>query len=267
MKKIITILVLILATTLTAQVQQVNFGNNTPDNRTEWYIPNSPTNMQGNRTVVGWIKAIDMFYMKQTEVRFDAVSGTGDRFVYADNLGTLKTRPFTDFYLASNPNGYISSYTETDPTISAWAKASVKPSYTASEVGAYPAIGNPSNFLTSVPAQSWTSITGKPTFATVSTSGSYLDLSNRPTIKRQETYSGTTNASGQYIVTFGTAFAVAPNIQANIVGATDTQNIRITSVSTTGFTVLVRNRVDVIGLLPTWNNVTGATVDILVTDK
>lgn len=33
-----------------------------------------------------------------------------------------------------------------------------------------------------VPAQAWTSITGKPTFSTVATTGSYTDLSNKPTI-------------------------------------------------------------------------------------
>lgn len=85
--------------------------------------------------------------------------------------------------------------------------------------------------------------------------------------KRQETYSGTTNASGQYTITFGTAYSAAPNIQANIINATDTQNIRITSITTTGFTVLVRNRVDIVGLLPTWNNVSGASVDVLIVEK
>ena len=38
----------------------------------------------------------------------------------------------------TNDSGYISSYTETDPTVPSWAKASSKPSYTASEVGAIP---------------------------------------------------------------------------------------------------------------------------------
>ena len=33
---------------------------------------------------------------------------------------------------------YISAYTETDPTVPSWAKASTKPSYTANEVGALP---------------------------------------------------------------------------------------------------------------------------------
>ena len=35
-----------------------------------------------------------------------------------------------------NDSGYLTSYTETDPTVPAWAKAANKPSYTASEVGA-----------------------------------------------------------------------------------------------------------------------------------
>lgn len=38
-----------------------------------------------------------------------------------------------------NAKGYLTSYTETDPTVPSWAKAVTKPSYTASEVGALPA--------------------------------------------------------------------------------------------------------------------------------
>lgn len=41
---------------------------------------------------------------------------------------------------------------------------------------------NDAGYLTSVPAQTWEGITGKPTFATVATSGSYNDLTNKPTI-------------------------------------------------------------------------------------
>ena len=36
----------------------------------------------------------------------------------------------------TNDSGYITNYTETDPTVPSWAKNSSKPSYTASEVGA-----------------------------------------------------------------------------------------------------------------------------------
>ena len=38
----------------------------------------------------------------------------------------------------TNDAGYLTSYTETDPNISSWARASSKPSYTAAEVGAVP---------------------------------------------------------------------------------------------------------------------------------
>lgn len=169
----------------------------------------------------------------------------------------------------------------------------------------------------------WNTISNKPTFAPVSTSGSYNDLSSKPTIpsgtvtsiglsssdltvsgtpitasgtitanltntgvtagvyglitvdakgrvtggKRQETYSGSTNSSGVYTVTFSTAYSVAPNIQANIIGGSNTNLIKITSVSTTGFTVTVVNRVDVLGLLPTYSNVNGASVDVLINEK
>lgn len=41
---------------------------------------------------------------------------------------------------------------------------------------------NPAGYISSVPAQTWTSITGKPSFATVATTGAYNDLSGRPTI-------------------------------------------------------------------------------------
>lgn len=36
----------------------------------------------------------------------------------------------------TNDSGYLTSFTETDPTVPAWAKAASKPTYTASEVGA-----------------------------------------------------------------------------------------------------------------------------------
>ena len=38
----------------------------------------------------------------------------------------------------TNDANYLTEYTETDPTVPAWAKASTKPSYTAAEVGALP---------------------------------------------------------------------------------------------------------------------------------
>ena len=37
-----------------------------------------------------------------------------------------------------NAKGYLTSYTESDPTVPDWAKQPLKPNYTASEVGALP---------------------------------------------------------------------------------------------------------------------------------
>lgn len=42
----------------------------------------------------------------------------------------------TDVSSFNNDAGYITDYTETDPTVPSWAKESTKPSYTAAEVGA-----------------------------------------------------------------------------------------------------------------------------------
>jgi len=153
--------------------------------------------------------------------------------------------------------------------------------------GAYSSLtGIPSTFAPSAHNQAWSTITSTPTTLSgygitdpvALTSGSYANpswitslayskLTGAPTIKRQETYSGTSNGSGVYSVTFGTAYSVAPNIQVSLNNGTDTQTWRVTSITTTGFSVLVRNRVDVIGLLPTYANVSGAALDVLITEK
>lgn len=183
---------------------------------------------------------------------------------------------------------YLQSFSEADPNVPAYSKTLTAFSVIKSSTDPlYRPIGY-------VP--SWTEVTSKPTFATVATSGSYNDLSNKPTIptvsgasgsfgfvvtsnglvtsgKRLELYSGTTDASGNYTVTFGSAYSVAPNIQASITNQSNTnQQIRVVSVSTTGFTINVyqRNAVTLLTievLLAAVVNVNGATVDILVTEK
>ena len=85
-----------------------------------------------------------------------------------------------------NAKGYLTDYTESDPTVPAWAKAAAKPSYTASEVGALPSttkipstlseLGEDSTHrvVTDVEKAAWSA---KSNF-----SGSYNDLSDKPTI-------------------------------------------------------------------------------------
>jgi len=55
---------------------------------------------------------------------------------------------------------WLTSFTESDPTIYPWAKAQTKPSYT------------------------WTEIGSKPSFAAVATSGAYYDLTDKPDLSK-----------------------------------------------------------------------------------
>ena len=68
----------------------------------------------------------DNFY---TEGEVDA------KLAYKADSADIPTVP-TDVSSFNNDAGYITDYTETDPTVPSWAKASTKPSYTAAEVGA-----------------------------------------------------------------------------------------------------------------------------------
>jgi len=142
---------------------------------------------------------------------------------------------------------------------------------------AYPLTGNPSGFLMSeidgsitneieLPSQSGQS--GKY----LSTNGFSAVWQSLPTIKRQETYSGTTNSSGNYTVTFSTSYPVAPNIQANAISNNPLYRTTITNITTTGFTVNVSiQNTAVISLvsvlLPGVTAVNGASVDVLITEK
>ena len=109
----------------------------------------------------------------------------------------------------------LQSFTETDPTVPAWAKAAEKPTYTAEEVGALPddteLFSGSYDDLTDKPTipeaqvqADWGEadstkvdyIKNKPSLATVATSGSYNDLSNTPTIPTVPAISTDISADG-----------------------------------------------------------------------
>jgi hypothetical protein len=66
-----------------------------------------------------------------------ATVATSGSYNDLSNKPTIPTVP-TNVSAFNNDAGYLTGYTESDPTISSWAKASTKPTYTASEVGAVP---------------------------------------------------------------------------------------------------------------------------------
>jgi len=68
----------------------------------------------------------------------DAVMAALAEVALSGEYGDLKNLPTIPSKTSdlTNDSGFITGYTETDPTVPSWAKAANKPSYTASEVGA-----------------------------------------------------------------------------------------------------------------------------------
>ena len=90
-------------------------------------------------TVPNWAKQENKPSYSATEVGAlpaDTVLFSED---YEDltNKPTIPTVP-TNISAFTNDSGYLTSYTETDPTVPSWAKQANKPTYTANEVGALP---------------------------------------------------------------------------------------------------------------------------------
>lgn len=61
-----------------------------------------------------------------------------NEYVTSMALNDLNERMVSSASQLVNDVGFITGYTETDPTVPSWAKQSTKPSYTANEVGALP---------------------------------------------------------------------------------------------------------------------------------
>ena len=112
------------------------------------------------------------------------------------DLGTVLTehQSLSNYYTKSQIDnaGYLTS--ETDPTVPAWAKESTKPSYTATEVGAVPRSRTVNGKALSSNITLTASDVGALPDDTELFSGSYNDLSNKPTIPTKT--SDLTNDSG-----------------------------------------------------------------------
>lgn len=76
----------------------------------------------------------------------------------------------------------LTSYTETDPTVPAWAKAANKPTYTATDVGAVPTARTVNGKALSSNITLNAADVGALPSSTTLFSGSYNDLTDKPTI-------------------------------------------------------------------------------------
>lgn len=99
-----------------------------------------------------------IFYHDGTRIRLwtDAASGGGVTSVNGETGDVVLDIPSKTSDL-TNDSGFIT--TETDPTVPAWAKASTKPSYTASEIGALP---SNTTYVSTVNGQSGAVTVGEP---------------------------------------------------------------------------------------------------------
>jgi len=94
---------------------------------------------------------------------------------------------------------------------------------------------------------------------------------NKPTVKRIETYAGTTDANGLITITYPTAFSAVPNVQPGPV-PDSTMSWVLVSSTTTGFSVRLVQRavltvlsVQVLAGLVT--NVAGSAAQVLVVER
>lgn len=78
---------------------------------------------------------------KNVAVKLPSAEGT---LALIEDIPTVPT----NISAFTNDAGYLTSYTETDPTVPSWAKASTKPTYTASEVGAQATLVSGTNIKT-----------------------------------------------------------------------------------------------------------------------
>lgn len=108
---------------------------------TEHYIPVIINNKEADNTGTITLSASDVGALSSSTVIPDAQVNSdwnaSSGVAQILNKPTIPTVP-TNVSAFTNDAGYITGYTETDPTVPSWAKASSKPSYTASEVGALP---------------------------------------------------------------------------------------------------------------------------------
>lgn len=153
----IILIFLLITSNIFAQNQQVNFGNNTPKNRTEWYRPNSPTSTVGDREVAGWVKSYDVFEMHMDTIKFTKLhsginKGTPSGVLWTDSNGVLKYSPNSEIRI---PYSQVLN----QPFIPA---AQIQTDW------------NTSSGLTS--------ILNKPILSTVAITGNYTDLANKPSI-------------------------------------------------------------------------------------
>lgn len=186
---------------------------------------------------------------------YSSLTGSPTNLSYFNNnVGfiTSATAPVTSV------NGFTGGVSLTAASVGA---ASSSHTHTASNVSDSTTIGR--SLLTAANQAAVQAIVGIPSAQVNSdwsaTSGA-AQILNKPA-----KYTGSTNGSGIYSVTYGSAYSTKPHLVFSVEGGTNKDTSILTSTTTTGFSILVERRSDVIGLLPAYAPVSGITVNVTVT--
>lgn len=233
------------------------FATKTTDNLVEgssnlYYTTSRFDTRFASKSTSDLIEGINLYY---TTTRFntDFTGRTTTNLTEGSNLYYTDTRARNALSLTTTGQTGVSTYSAGVFNI---------PNYT---VTAGTGISVSSNVITNTAPDQTIVLTGSNG---ITTSGTYPNFTIAKT-KKQETLTANTNASGIATFTFVNTYSVAPNIQYQMgFGATVKETIVPNSApTTTGATYLVQVRNDVLGLLPTYSNVSGREVNILITEK
>lgn len=255
-----------------AQATVNNFVSSDSSQITRWIAFGS------NDTII-WMKNKVWYKLRQNDVYFTKYNsakneGSPTSILWTDPItGKIKRSAFDT---ASMLSPYLKTAALASMLIPYSAKADTN-SYMATKhyvqtsmnvYNAGTAISIASGVITNTAPDQTVSLTGSNG---ITASGIYPNFTVSKT-KRQETYTSTTNSSGEDTVTFSPEFSVAPNIQATQVKGAANQILIVSSLSATGYRIKVvqRNSVNLLGidvLLSTTVNVNAALVDVIVTEK
>lgn len=185
-------------------------------------IPTVPTLISAFTNDANYLTSTGLTWAGITGKPSFATVATSGSYADLTNKPTIPTVP-TNVSAFTNDANYLTS------TGLTWSSIGSKPSFaTVATSGSYAdltnkptipsvptnvsAFTNDAGYLTSASAVSWTGITGKPTFSTVATTGSYADLSNKPTIEPNTVYVNAISGDGlDDLAAFNAAMSAVPS--------------------------------------------------------